>query len=1123
MNRLPLFALFVLTLLSVSIGFAQLPPTEFEADYSALDHAIELRWHHPDGPLPTNYNVYRRAETESLFTVISTPTDRRHDDENITLGTTYFYYISAVYSGVESSPTVTRWATAGSDSSGSGGGPTDPPLNLSGNFDDDGKVEMQWLSPAPPSSPLSYNVYRQDDSLSSFAIIGSAPEPEFDDSNITIGTSYNYYVTALYSGNVESSPSNTISVLTTADSSEDSGSVDFSIISTPVRNAFLSQLYEYDIEVAGAPVGTPICFTLKHAPVGMTIDTSTGLIQWTPTRFGVFEIEVEARTCSGPEGEDEQEYHLLVFSGTPGSVFGTVVDQNGNGLDSMKIKAFDVTNGAFVMKVYTDSLGYYSFPALNPSTYYFKLDSENDLFEDIWYDGVHSMTNATPVIVTAGSSTTVNFSASLDSVVNTTFTLSGAVLDTAAFPIAGATVTLFSADDDSSSNDEFDDDSNEHEVVATTTTDSNGLYSFTMPEGHYVVGASANGFAPQYWNHVSSPLEAEDIHLEDNDITRIDFTLGTSIVTAGSISGMIRNGFDSAGLFSFVVAFHNDDFDSLAGDDVFSTYSDSTGNYTISNVPDGVYTILAVPAGNFIPTFYNLAGGTAFADSATLVLVSGAAVSGVDIYALQDSVDGLNMIAGQVNAGAFGKTNSTFSALSVGGVLVTISEVRTGKVVSNGITNNNGSYNTSGIAPGTYNVTFQKPGLNPVQLQTQVSYQNNIPTISTVNALMSDGTGNAIGIMSIQRGWNLVSLPVTVVDAQRTAVFPDANSAAFHFTSVAGYQSTETLVNGNGYWMKFPLTAIMQVSGTERNDETVSLSEGWNLIGSVSHPVATTSLVTSPEGILSGNIWEYQRGYQPSQYIQPGKGYWVYSSASGTVTMNGVSGAPKSFGTSMSSFAKLNSLTFRDADGNTGTLYFGSSLNNVDAMMPPVPPGDAFDVRFASQRFAEVHSSKLTSTKEFAINLNALKAPVSIEWNIPEAGFRYSLKNEHGKTIATSNGNKKVVVNNVRGGTTRFVLGVQGQATPKEFSLHQNYPNPFNPTTNFEFRIANFGLVTLKVYNLLGQEVATLLNNREMEAGEFSVPFDASHLTSGIYFYRVTVTEKSGQEFSAVKKMTLIK
>ncbi len=1130
MNRLTLFALFAMTLLAVSIGFAQLPPTEFEADYSTFDQAIELRWHHPDGPLPSNYNVYRRAETESLFSVIATPTDRRYDDENITLGTTYFYYLTALYGSTESAPTGTRWVVAGSDSSGgSGDGPIEPPQNLSGHYDDDGKVELGWFSPAPPSSPLSYNVYRREDSLSEFTVIGNAPEPEFDDMNITGGSTYHYFVTALYTGAVESVPSNTISVFAFPDSSEDSGEVNFDITSTPVRTSLLNQLYQYDVEVAGAPAGTTVCFTLKHAPSGMTIDAATGVIQWTPTRLGVFEIEVEARTCSGPEGEAEQEFHLLVLSGTPGSISGTVVDQNGAALDSIKMKAFDVTNGAYVMKVYTDSLGNYAFPTLNPSTYFLKADGEDCGYRDEWYDNATHITGATPITVTEGSLVTINFSlVHKDSTgPNTLFQISGTVQDEFALPVAGATVYLYEADDDSSSDDDFDDDSNEHEVVATTTTDGEGSYNFSIHEGHYIVGAFAAGFSPQYWDHVSSPLEATDIHVEDENISGINFDLGTTVVTAGSISGTIRNGFDSTGLLSFVIAFHNDDFDTLAGDDdVFSTYSDSNGVYTISNVPDGEYTVLAVPAGSFIPTFYNLTGGTAFGDSATLVLVSGAAVTGVDIYALQDSVDGLNMIAGDVNAGAFGKTNATFNALSLGGVLVTISEVQTGKVVSNGITNNNGAYNTTGIAPGTYNVTFQKPGFNPVQLQTTVSYQNNIPTISTVNALMSNGTGSALGIMSIQRGWNLVSLPVTVVDAQRTAVFPDANSAAFHFTQNAGYQSTETLVNGTGYWMKFPLTAMMQVNGTERTTETISVTEGWNLIGSVSNAVAVSLMESSPVGILAPNVWEYQRGYQMSQFVQPGKGYWIYASANGTVTMNGVSATPKAFGSSTTAFAKMNSLSFRDADGNTGTLYFGSSSNNLDAtmmQMPPVPPTDAFDVRFATQRVAEVHSPKLSSVKEFAIDMNILKAPVTIEWNVNETGFSYSLKNENGKSLATSNDKQKVVLNNVSSGTTRLVLGVQGQAIPKEFSLHQNYPNPFNPATIISFEMPVAAQTTLKIYNLLGQEIATLVNNEPFEAGQQSVRFNASQLSSGIYFYRLTANDVNGNEFSMMKKMTLIK
>lgn len=75
-------------------------------------------------------------------------------------------------------------------------------------------------------------------------------------------------------------------------------------------------------------------------------------------------------------------------------------------------------------------------------------------------------------------------------------------------------------------------------------------------------------------------------------------------------------------------------------------------------------------------------------------------------------------------------------------------------------------------------------------------------------------------------------------------------------------------------------------------------------------------------------------------------------------------------------------------------------------------------------------------------------------------------------------------------------------AAPAAFKLHQNYPNPFNPTTNIEFRIANREFVSLKVFDVLGREVATLVDEVK-NAGEYSVQFDASGLSSGVYYYRL--------------------
>ncbi|NUN10601.1 MAG: T9SS type A sorting domain-containing protein [Ignavibacteriaceae bacterium] len=93
---------------------------------------------------------------------------------------------------------------------------------------------------------------------------------------------------------------------------------------------------------------------------------------------------------------------------------------------------------------------------------------------------------------------------------------------------------------------------------------------------------------------------------------------------------------------------------------------------------------------------------------------------------------------------------------------------------------------------------------------------------------------------------------------------------------------------------------------------------------------------------------------------------------------------------------------------------------------------------------------------------------------------------------------------------------------PATFEMAQNYPNPFNPSTNIKFGLAADSKVSLKVFNILGQEVATLVN-ASMTAGNHTVKFDASSLQSGIYFARIDASGVDGTNFSAIKKMTLTK
>ena len=97
-------------------------------------------------------------------------------------------------------------------------------------------------------------------------------------------------------------------------------------------------------------------------------------------------------------------------------------------------------------------------------------------------------------------------------------------------------------------------------------------------------------------------------------------------------------------------------------------------------------------------------------------------------------------------------------------------------------------------------------------------------------------------------------------------------------------------------------------------------------------------------------------------------------------------------------------------------------------------------------------------------------------------------------------------------------LGIDDEGIfASEYTLEQNFPNPFNPTTNFRFNIAQAGFTTLKIYNLLGQEVAVVVNEY-LSPGVYNFDFNASNLSSGFYLYRLKVNE-----FSASKKMILLK
>jgi hypothetical protein len=88
---------------------------------------------------------------------------------------------------------------------------------------------------------------------------------------------------------------------------------------------------------------------------------------------------------------------------------------------------------------------------------------------------------------------------------------------------------------------------------------------------------------------------------------------------------------------------------------------------------------------------------------------------------------------------------------------------------------------------------------------------------------------------------------------------------------------------------------------------------------------------------------------------------------------------------------------------------------------------------------------------------------------------------------------------------------------PDEYNLEQNFPNPFNPSTTIRYSLPEDSYVTLRIYNLLGEEVSTLINTQQ-KAGRYEINFDASQLASGVYIYRLEAAN-----YTASKKLMLMK
>jgi hypothetical protein len=140
---------------------------------------------------------------------------------------------------------------------------------------------------------------------------------------------------------------------------------------------------------------------------------------------------------------------------------------------------------------------------------------------------------------------------------------------------------------------------------------------------------------------------------------------------------------------------------------------------------------------------------------------------------------------------------------------------------------------------------------------------------------------------TVNNGWNLISVPFKVANPQSVVLYPTAVTDAFDYNPTSGYTKRDTLLNGVGYWLRFPSNQSVSVTGVPIINDTVDVFQGWNIIGSISKPMATDEITTIPTGIVGSIYYVYLNShYVEASVLQPGTAYAVKVSQNGKLILS---------------------------------------------------------------------------------------------------------------------------------------------------------------------------------------------------------------------------------------------
>ncbi len=662
------------------------------------------------------------------------------------------------------------------------------------------------------------------------------------------------------------------------------------------------------------------------------------------------------------------------------------------------------------------------------------------------------------------------------------------------------------------------------------------LNDLTQPssdtEGKVAVGHNANLSAYSIGDKL--PANSGDVLIVGNDLT---YTSG-QVFNGNVVYGNTTNLPIYAVTISGGTLRKDNPIDFAAAANYLQTLSTTLGGYTVNGTTTFQWGGLTLTGNDpFLNVFAVNGSDLSSANSVTINVPNGSVVL-VNINGANVSWTGGLVVNGtainNVLYNFYQATSLTISGIDVrGSILAPFANLNfpAGVVTGQVIVKNMSGSGQFNLSPFQGNIPVDKKTTNIATVTsstTDPNTNNNSSSVTiTVGSTSTGGNNNGSG--SGSGSWtNVCSFGQGEIIY---TIFADGSTLYAGTYGGKVYKST----NAGQTWMLISngLNVNLIWAFTQHNNKIYAATENgvymyngsyWTSVGLNGKDVHT---LNSKNGILYAGTW----------------GYGVYTSSDNGATWN-------EFNNGLSAFLTVQALTSYNTTIFAGTIGGGlyKSVNGSD--WTKALCGSQLIWSLASKSgyiFAGTYGDGIYRSTDGGLNFTKLaSSPVAFVYSIAidGTGKVYVSSVANGVFVSSDNGDTWTAVGlsgsnvsslvvspnsgDVYAGTKDGVMykisGNQNttdvddiNGLPTEFSLSQNYPNPFNPSTTIEFAVKEAGNYSLKVYDMLGQEVATLINNN-FNAGTYKVNFDASKLSSGIYIYRLI-----GNNVNLTKKMILTK